>query len=104
MIKPLNKFLNICGVQLETEPEFVISKHATKRLKERLNISDKKIKKVVVKAWHSKQHLSKKFNKVKYKQHFHGKGRICREYMGYVFVFAYCSEGTPGQKKLITVI
>lgn len=63
-----------------------ISDHAYDRIKQRLNTSDKKIDKLVSKAWNSQITTARKFIRAEYKSEIIG--RECRELMGYVFVFA----------------
>jgi hypothetical protein len=68
----------------------LVSEHGRQRIKERLNTSDKKIQKLVEKAWRSTNVDVPKVNRVFYKTlNIHEKtDRVCKCLMGYVFVFA----------------
>ncbi len=102
-------WLKVWGVEFEFNlpPEFYITDHAYERLKQRLNVSDKKLKQVVVKAWHAPEVDSKKMNLAKYRKELVSKDktRIFRELMGYIFVFSLGRrrDGLPRQKVLVTV-
>lgn len=79
-------FLRLLGwddiVYEKDVPEFYISKHGEQRLKERLKCSDKKLEKLVRKAWVHGNLISNKKNLIK------KSGRkIYKEYMGYIFIF-----------------
>ena len=82
-----------------TKLSFVITEHARERLKERLRVSDRKIDRLVEKAWHSQNRNTKKIKLATYTNQFHDKQRIYREILGYVFVFAESKD----KKTLITV-
>ncbi len=70
------------------------SQHAKKRLKERMKVSDKKLLKVIRKAWESPGVPTRKVEKAYYKTQFVPKhNRTVRELMGYVFVFAMNKKG-----------
>lgn len=111
MLNLLKKYIKLWGVKFETDlpPEFVISKHAEERLRNRVGVSKKKMSELVVKAWHTKDVQIPKLNKREYKaEHFYKykRQKVCRELMGYIYVFAYSSGRAPfnSQKVLITVI
>jgi hypothetical protein len=74
------------------------SNHARERIKQRLNTSDKKIPKLIEKAWNSDT-LIPRVKYAQYKVYFHRNNRTCKELMGYVFVFAVSKE----EAVLITV-
>jgi hypothetical protein len=78
---------------------FVITDHARERLKERLRVSDRKIPRLVEKAWNSKNKNTKKIKLALYTNEHHDNKRIYREVLGYVFVFKEIKQG----KVLITV-
>ena len=109
MQKTLKRFFKVWGVGFETNmpPEFVITNHAEERMKQRMSVSERKLKQTVIKAFYSKEVSCPKMNRKEYRtKMFHGKRRIARELMGYTFIFCYSSPRSPlpTQKILITVI
>jgi hypothetical protein len=68
----------------------LVSDHARQRIKERLNTSDRKIQKLVQKAWNSKDVENPKAVWTEYKSKivYENENRICKSLMGYVFLFA----------------
>jgi hypothetical protein len=100
----------IWGVDFESRfpSEFVISRHAEQRIQERVNVSEQKMMKMVVKAWYSRL-VVPKVNMLEYRQQFSGERdrhavRI-RYFMGYIWIFRMifrrnCAEH---QKFLVTV-
>lgn len=92
------------GVEFVPEngaPEILITPHATERLKQRFpTLTEKKTKKVVWKAWNSKQ-TSRQLKKYKkYPQRFY------RLFQGLIFIFERKNLKEMGftQKILVTVI
>lgn len=103
----LEKNVKIWGVEIESNlpPEFIITDHAFLRIKTRTNYDDKKIKKLVVKAWFSKEPVSKKFlSKIEDKIKRYGPTHY-RSFLGNVYVFraVYSKRLGHFQKKLVTV-
>lgn len=89
-------------------PEILISDHGRQRLKERVHVSDRKIVRLVQKAWNSKSQNIPKLKQVEYNTfNKHGfADRVHREMMGYIFIFAMSPPLYPGHVEvtLITVI
>ena len=86
--------------------EFVTSEHGLQRLKLRVRVSDRKIPKLLAKAWNAKPAPIAKLNKIEYRRtHFHRNKCVTRELMGYVFVFDTRPRGRdlPPAKILVTV-
>jgi hypothetical protein len=82
-----------------------ISPHALLRLQERLPVAERKIQKLVQKAWASEEPLSlsasrKQYNTAAFPEKNGGGDRIVKQLMGYTFIF-YEEEDTIG---LVTVI
>lgn len=76
-----------------------VSRHAYRRIKQRLGTKDKKIPHLVEKAWHSENQEIPKSKKAAYKTQFMEDNRICRPLMGYVWIFAIDED----KKTLVTV-
>jgi len=105
----IKKHFKVWGVKFEVTdlpPEFIISVHAQERLIKRVGIKKEKIPKFVIRAWYSKDVDIKKLRYKKYNQFFRDQPKICREMMGYVFIFAVIENERvlANQKVLVTVI
>lgn len=103
----IEKKVKIWGVEIESNlpPEFIITDHAFLRLKTRTNYDEKKIKKLVVKAWFSKEVVSKKlFAKIEDKKRRHSFSHY-RFFLGNLYVFDIVHNKKLGysQKILVTV-
>lgn len=102
----IRKHFLVWGVGLETNlpPEFLISSHATIRLKQRTPFSPEKYNKVVAKAWVSKIRVSNAFINTK-NYHRDQKNVHYKMFCGYVFIFKEVYKHNLGttQKILITV-
>jgi len=117
--------LVLIGVKLlpkDYPSEFLVTKHAQKRLMERINIRKDKIPKIIVKAWFSKRpdEISKKLQKaidkdeierikqtiIMNKKQLKYIRFVYRELMGHLFVFTTRYDRIHGvtRKYLITVI
>jgi hypothetical protein len=100
----------IWGVDFESRfpSEFVISMHAEQRMRERVSVSEHKMMKMAVKAWHSRL-VVPKVNVLEYRQQFASerdrRNIRVRYFMGYIWIFRLifrrnCAER---QKLLVTV-
>lgn len=85
----IEKNFKCWGIKYEAELplEFVITKHANERLKQRFNCSPDKLKKIVIKSWYSKDIMTDKLYK-KIRQKNKQPNIVARYYLGYIFVFA----------------
>ena len=98
----------IWGVEFETRfpSEFVITNHAEDRIRERVSVKPKKMMRMVVKAWGSKETVPR-LNKLAYAVQFgeDPKFMFYRMFMGYVWIFRtmYRKNCQTPQKILITV-
>lgn len=84
--------------QLLNLPKFRVTDHARLRLKERINIHDKKIPQLLKKAWLSTDDFSsrkhrKEFNSVTFKEKYGKREKFIREIMGHTFVFMRSDDG-----------
>lgn len=67
---------------------FVVTKHARERLAERLGIHERKIPKLLYKAWKSTEQPSPRQNRLQYYSEYKGvEPRITKSLMGHVFIF-----------------
>lgn len=99
--------LKVWGVDFETNypPEFMISAHAERRFKERVNCTKRKMMKMTVKAWKSTIEIPKT-NHFQYRAKYENKPyHVFRAYMGFIFVFRtrYRENCFEPQKLLVTV-
>ncbi len=98
------KWFKCWGVRFDSDlpPEFIITVHAEERMDERFRCNKDKVKKIIIKAWHSKDKVKKQWlNNRKYFGLV--RGATYKYFMGYIFVFkVYHHEGYT-QKKLITM-
>ena len=94
----------VWGAALETSlpPEFVVTEHATQKLKTRFKCNSNKILKGTIKAWRSQERLRESF--VRRKQRVHEQQGIYKSFNGYIFVFRlrYNKKLGCSQKYLIT--
>jgi len=105
----IKKHFKVWGVKFDITdlpPEFIISTHAQERLIKRVGIKVEKIPKFIIKAWYSKDVDVEKLRFKKYNQLFRDHPKICREMMGYVFIFVMIENKRmlANQKILVTVI
>ena len=97
---------NYCtwGMKIETNlpPEFIVTEHAYKKIKNRFKCNPNKIHKIMLKAWKTKETPSQKFI---YKAKYNHKDGIYKMFNGYVFIFRIRYNNKLGfsQKYLITV-
>lgn len=71
-----------------------------------MGVSDKKMQKLVVKAWYAKDAPESRLKFSKYNDQFRKQDKkIYKELMGYIFVFGVRYDFTRGgtQKRLITI-
>lgn len=107
LIEKLTENAVAWGVECERKipPEFIICEHALERLKERFYCEEKKLYKIVVKAWNNKEKVP--FGKIiKLKNSKSHKGNISyKTFNGFIFVFANYYNSILGfnQKTLVTV-
>lgn len=101
----LIRWITRARFETEVPPEFYITLHAGDRIKERLNCSDEKIKKLVVKAWLSEEY-TKELRKRRLSKANRAKNVQLRSFLGYVWVFKtrYIRYAGFEQKVLVTVI
>ena len=99
----IEKNYDVWGIEIITKlpPEFVITEHAYTRMKDNLNIKKEKMSKIMLKAWHSHEHVDEGYiirSKVKY-----GPG-IYKMFNGIIFIFKEKRRARLGvpQKYLIT--
>lgn len=79
-----------------------LTQHAQKRLKQRLNCSERKMRQLAAKAWaKGKPDMPKRKSWLPYLSKHHGKNRTAKELMGFVFIFAKDKQGSI---TLITVV
>jgi hypothetical protein len=86
-----------------SQKEFIITKHAQQRIKERFKCVDSKVMKVVRKAWQNQTPITKEFILVKKQKVYaelSGDTTHYRIFQGYLFVFI---ESSLGIKRLITI-
>lgn len=104
----VKKHLTIWGVGLESDlpPEFYISDHAYERLRQRVGVKPENMKRLVAKAWYSKDVPVPRLALVNNKNAYLRRNRVGRECMGKIYVFAYSKQRYPfpPQKVLVTVI
>lgn len=67
---------------------FVVTHHARQRLEERLGIHERKIPKLLYKAWKSTEKPTPRQNRLQYHSEYKGtEPRITKTLMGHVFIF-----------------
>lgn len=90
-----------CEYDFNLPPEFIITEHARQRMIDRGVCKEKKIRKVVVKAWHSEETTLKQWNK-QYNRLPH---EVYKSFMGYLFIFLIKHNKRLGytSKTLVTV-
>jgi hypothetical protein len=90
------------------QDEFILSNHAKERIAERVQVTSRKVMKMVAKAWRSKLAIPK-INRLEYAKAYRddsfSRARCYRFYMGHVWVFRIQNrvDGPGMQKVLITV-
>ena len=83
--------------------EFFITKHAYERMKERFNCAEEKIKKIVMKAWFSKEPVAKELIIIKEQHNLLVEGyknSVYRLFQGHLFVFV---SSQPNKNSFFTI-
>lgn len=108
--KIIKKYFKLWGVEIqvkELSPEFIVTYHARERLLERLRCSERKIKKIALKAWYSKEKVDVALvNRKQYRyRYIYGKKNniYYRQFLGRVFVWEVVYHTGLPQKILITM-
>lgn len=108
--KIIKKYFKLWGVEIqvsEIDPEFVVTFHARERLLERLKCSDRKLKKIAIKAWYSSEQIDVAMvNRKQYRyRYIYGKKKniYYRQFLGRVFVWEVVYRTGQPQKILITM-
>jgi len=94
------------GVEYETRlpPEFLITKHAEEGIKQRFNVSENKIKKVIIKSWYNKEKINNRVLCKLLRNRKYGRTSY-KIFNGFIFVFkcVFVSKLGINQKVLLTV-